>query len=84
MLRRELVELDLPEPGTDGPVHLGGVVADRRRREIEAFALLKPAVEELADRDAHAVGAARSLMVHKVPRAASAARAPPWNVFETW
>ncbi len=58
MLRRELVELDLPEPGTDGPVDLGGVVTDRRRGEVEAFALLKPAVEELADRDAHAVGAA--------------------------
>ena len=67
MLRRELVELDLPEAGTNGPVDLGGVVADRRRREVEAFALLKPAVEGLADRDAHAVGAAGGPMVHDVP-----------------
>ena len=67
MLRGELMELDLPEAGTNGPVDLGGVVAERRRREVEAFALLKPAVEGLADRDAHAVGAAGGLTVHEVP-----------------
>ena len=67
MLRGELMELDLPEAGTNGPVDLGGVVAERRRREVEAFALLKPAVEGLADRDAHAVGAAGGPMVHDVP-----------------
>ena len=67
VLRGELVELQLPEPGTDGPVHLGAVVPDSRRREVEAFALFKPAVEELADRDTHAVGAAGGLMVHEVP-----------------
>ena len=58
VLRVELVELELPEPGADGPVHLGAVVADRRRREVEAFALLEPPVEHLADRDADPVGAA--------------------------
>ena len=67
VLRGELVELELPEPGADGPVHLGAVVPDRRRREVEAFALLKPAVEELADRDAHAVGASLGVLVHEVP-----------------
>ncbi len=58
VLRGALVELELPEPGADGPVHLGAVVADRRRREVEAFALLEPPVEHLADRDADPVGAA--------------------------
>ena len=51
VLQGELMELDLPDPGTDGPVHLGAVVPDSRRREVEAFALLKPAIQELADRD---------------------------------
>jgi hypothetical protein len=67
VLGGELVELDLPEPGTDGPVHLGAVVVDSHRREVEAFALLKPAVEELADRDADAIGASLGVLVHEIP-----------------
>jgi hypothetical protein len=65
VLGGELVELDLPEPGTDGPVHLGAVVPDGRRREVEALALLKPAVEKLADRDADAVHASLGVLVHE-------------------
>ncbi len=68
VLPGELVELDLPEPGTDGPFHLGAVVADGRRREVEAFTLLKPAVEKLADRDADAVRASLGVLVHEVPQ----------------
>jgi hypothetical protein len=64
----ELVELDLSEPGTDGPVHLGAVVPDGRRREVKAFALLKPAVEELADRDADAIGASLGVLVHEIAK----------------
>jgi hypothetical protein len=67
VLGGELVELDLSEPGTDGPVHLGAVVVDSHRREVEAFALLKPAVEELADRDADAIGASLGVLVHEIP-----------------
>jgi hypothetical protein len=40
---------------------------DGRWREVEAFALLKPAVEELADRDADAIGASLGVLVHEVP-----------------
>ncbi len=60
------MELDLPELGTDGPVHLGAVVPDGRRRDVKAFALLKPAVEELTDRDADVIGASLGVLVHEV------------------
>ena len=42
-------------------------VPDSRRREVEAFALLQPPVEDLADRDADAVSASLGVLVHEVP-----------------
>ena len=60
--------MTFPSRGPDGPVDLGGVVTDRRRGEVEAFALLKPAVEELADRDADAIGASLGVLVHEVAK----------------
>ncbi len=62
------MELDLSEPGTDNPVHLGAVVPDGRRRDVKAFALLKPAVEKLTDRDADAIDASLGVLVHEVPK----------------
>jgi hypothetical protein len=60
------VKRDLPEPGTDGPVHLGAVVPDGRRREVKAFALFKPAVEKLTNRDADAIAASLGVLVQEV------------------